>query len=322
MRIARQLWRWPATEAAWLAGDISEDHVAIIIKALATVPSDVSEIVEQALLEIAKCSPPRDVALALDRILVACGIEDAEAAAARRYGERGVNIAETFGGTGSLSGTLTAELTDKLKRALEHAGQPTGPDDDRSRAQRFHDALETMSDHYLDTADLPKSDLGERPARIIVTIPLETLESRLAEGWGLLPSGAQIAPETARRLACSADVVPVVLGGRNVLEVGKTRRSFSAQVRRAAIVRDGDCCVFPSCRSPRYECHHIVHWAHGGHSDLCNAAWLCRFHHYLVHECGWTMWRETDGGYTFQSPTGRRRSSSKIPQEPDPPWDG
>lgn len=320
MRIARQLWRWPTTEAAWLAGDISEDHVVIIIKALTAVHADVQEIVEKALLEIARCSPPRDVAAALDQILVACGIDDADAAAARRYGERGVSVAKTFGGTGSLSGTLTAELADKLNRALEHAAKPLGRDDDRSPAQRFHDALETMTDHYLDTADMPKTDLGERPARIIVTIPLETLEARIASHWGQLPSGARIAPETARRLACDAECIPVVLRGRNVIDVGKQRRTFSAEVRRAAIVRDGDCCVFPACRNPRYQCHHIKHWAHGGKSDLANAAWLCRFHHFLVHDGCWTMWREADGGYTFQSPTGQRRSSSKLPEaDPDPP---
>ena len=322
MRIARSLWRWPATEAAWLAGDISEDHVAVIVKALNTVPSDVAEIVEQALLEIAKCSPPRDVAVALDQILVACGIDDVDAAAARRYGTRGVTLARTFGGTGSLAGTTSAVLTDKLHRALTEAAQPNGTDDDRTLAQRFHDALETIVDHYLDTADLPQTSLGERPARSVVTSPLETLESRLATDWALLPTGARIAPETARRLACDAEIVPVVLGGRNVIDIGHGQRSFSAAIRRAAIVRDGDRCVFPSCRGPRYECHHIKHWTHGGRSALQNAAWLCKFHHYLVHEGGWTMRREHDGGYTFDSPTGKRRSSSKIPAEPDPPWDG
>jgi len=322
MRIARLVWQWPLTEAAWLAGDISEDHVAVILKALTTVPGSVMDIVEQALLEIAKDSPPCDVAAALDRILVACGVEDVEAAAARRYGTRGVTVATTFGGTGSLSGTLSAELADKLTRALEHAGQPAGADDERSRAQRFHDALETITEHYLDTADLPKSDLGERPARIVVTIPLETLEARLGSAWGLLPTGAQIAPETARRIACDAEVIPVVLNGRNIIDVGRRRRTFSPAVRRAAIVRDGDRCVYPSCRRPRYQPHHIKHWAHGGKSDVGNAAWLCKFHHWLVHDGGWSMRREADGGYTFRSPAGKIRSSSKTPQDPDPPWDG
>jgi hypothetical protein len=320
LRVARQKDKWPATEAAWRAGDLSEDHVDVIFKALGMVPAEAVEIVEQALIEIARCSPPRDVAAALDQILLHCGVDDADSLAARRHATRGVTVAKTFGGTGSLAGTLSAVLADKLTRALEHAGAPAGPEDDRTRAQRFHDALETMTDHFLDTADMPRDDNGERAARVVVTIPLEALESRLTDAWGLLPSGAQIGPETARRLSCDAEVIPVVLGGRSVLDIGLGRRTFAAHVRRAAIARDGDRCVFPSCANARIECHHIRHWAHGGASDLDNAAWLCAFHHYLVHERGWALRREPDGGYTFTSPTGRIRTSSKIP-DPDPPWD-
>lgn len=324
MRIARHLGRWPATEAAWLAGDISEDHVAVIFKALATVPPEVADVVEKALLEIAHLSPPRDVAAAVDQILIACGIDDADAAAARRYASRGVTVAKTFGGTGSLSGTLSATLADKLTRALEHAGAPTDADDDRSQAQRFHDALETMTDHYLDTAELPTEQRGERPARVIVTIALETLERRLEGGWGLLPAGAYVSPETARRIACDAEVIPVVLNGRNVIDIGIANRTFSEHVRRAAVIRDGDRCVYPQCRSPRKQAHHWrVHWADGGTSDLDNCAWLCTFHHWLVHESNWSMRREADGGYTFTSPNGKQRTSSKAPirgpSDPDPP---
>ena len=324
LRIARHLGRWPATEDMWLAGDISEDHVAVIVKALATVPAEVVEVVEKALLEIAYLSPPRDVAAAVDQILVACGIDDVEAAAARRYATRGVTVAKTFGGTGSLSGTLSATLADKLSRALAHAGAPADADDDRSQAQRFHDALEAMTDHYLDTADLPSEQRGERPARVVVTIPLETLEQRLQGGWGLLPTGAQVSPETARRIACDAEVIPVVLNGRNVIDIGHGQRTFSEHIRRAAVIRDGDRCVYPNCRNPRKEAHHWrVHWADGGKSDLDNCAWLCAFHHYLVHEAGWTMHRETDGGYTFTSPTLKQRTSSKVPirgpSDPGPP---
>lgn len=324
LRIARNLWRWPATEAAWLSGDISEDHVAVIFRALTSVPADVVGIVEKALLEIAHDSPPRDVAVAVDRILVACGVEDAEAAAARRYATRGVSVAKTFGGTGSLAGTLSAELTDKLTRALTFAAGKADPDDERTHAQRFHDALETMTDHYLDTADLPKEDKGERLARVIVTIPLEALERRLADAWGLLPSGAYVTPETARRIACDAEIVPAVLNGRQVIDIGLGQRGFSDHVRRAAVLRDGDCCVYPQCRNPRKHAHHWRrHWVDNGESDLDNCAWLCGFHHYLVHEGGWNMRREADGGYTFTSPSGKQRTSSTLPVrgpwDPDPP---
>jgi hypothetical protein len=331
MRVARQLWRWPATEAAWLSGDISEDHVLVIVTALKAVPGTVAELVEKTLLDLASDSAPHLVAEAIDAILVACGVEkSSDAAAARRYGARGVTFAPTFAGTGSLSGTLTAVLTDKLTRALEYAGKPAGPEDDRTRAQRFHDAFEQIVDHYLDTAELPKQDHGERPARVIVTLDLPTLEGRLESGWGLLPTGARVSPATARRLACDAEVIPVVLGSasdmvsRSVLDMGKPTRLFSEKVRRLAVLRDGDRCVFPACQNSRQECHHIKHWADGGQSDLDNAAWLCAFHHWLLHERGWTLRREVDGGYTFTSPAGKQCTSSNAPTSfwDDPPDGG
>lgn len=320
LRVARQLWRWPATEAAWAAGQISEEHVLVILAALKQVPTELTELVEKSLLELARDCAPHLVAQAVDAILVACGVDqDSDAAAARRYGTRGVTVAKTFGGTGSLSGSLTAVLTDKITRALEFAGQPTGPEDDRTRAQRFHDALEDIVDSYLGGNDSPDQDLGEPSARVVVTMDLATLEARLQSAWALLPSGAQISPATARRLACDAEVIPAVLGSDGqVLDLGRASRTFSPAVRRAAILRDGDRCVFPGCQTRRKECHHIIEWADGGLSDLDNAAWLCGFHHWLVHEARWRMRREPDTGYTFAGPAGVIRTSAKIPIH-DPP---
>jgi hypothetical protein len=322
LRVARQLHRWPATEAAWVAGDISEEHVLVLLAALRQVPADLAELVEKSLLELARDSAPHLVAQAVDAILVACGVEnDSDAVAARRYGTRGVTVATTFGGTGSLSGTLTAVLTDKITRALQFAGQPAGPEDGRSRAQRFHDALEDIVDNYLDGTASPDRDLGEPAARVVITMDLATLEGRLKSAWALLPAGAQISPATARRLACDAEVIPALLGsGGQVLDLGRSTRTFSPAVRRAALLRDGDRCVFPACQGRRKECHHIIEWADGGASDLDNAAWLCGFHHWLVHEAGWRMKREVDNGYTFTGPAGVIRTSSKIPIH-DPPWD-
>jgi hypothetical protein len=189
-----------------------------------------------------------------------------------------------------------------------------GLEDERTTAQRAHDGLETIVDHYLDTADQPDAG-GERPARATVTIPLATLEDRLSKTWAWLDSGAPISPEVARRLACDAEIIPVVLGGRGeVLDIGQSRRAFSMAIRRAAKLRDGGRCVFPHCQRPPAELHHILHWARGGASSLDNAAWLCAFHHWLVHEGCWSMRRDADGTCTFTSPAGIERTSLRHTQ--------
>ncbi|MGB3592898.1 MAG: HNH endonuclease signature motif containing protein, partial [Ornithinimicrobium sp.] len=42
---------------------------------------------------------------------------------------------------------------------------------------------------------------------------------------------------------------------------------------------------YPGCTTPAPWCdaHHVVHWSHGGRSDLSNYALLCGRHHTLVH---------------------------------------
>ncbi|HET7530411.1 MAG TPA: DUF222 domain-containing protein [Mycobacteriales bacterium] len=92
-----------------------------------------------------------------------------------------------------------------------------------------------------------------------------------------------------------------------VLDLGRTHRHFSAASRRAAWIRDGGCCAFPRCRRKVVELHHIIWWSHGGRSDLDNAVWLSAYHHWLVHEGGWSLRRNADGGYTFSNPCGVER---------------
>jgi Domain of unknown function (DUF222) len=98
--------------------------------------------------------------------------------------------------------------------------------------------------------------------------------------------GSLLAPETVRRLACDASVIPVVLGSAGeIVDQGRAVRLFTpAQVRRLWL-RDGGC-TYPGCSMPPdwTDAHHLVHWADFGPSDLANAALLCERHHTIVHQ--------------------------------------
>ncbi len=103
--------------------------------------------------------------------------------------------------------------------------------------------------------------------------------------------GEPIGAETARRLACDAGIIPVVLGSRSeALDIGRLSRVVPTALRRAVDLRDKTC-RFPGCdRPPSWcDCHHLIHWAHGGATCLANLILLCRFHHTRVHEYGWTL---------------------------------
>ena len=89
----------------------------------------------------------------------------------------------------------------------------------------------------------------------------------------------------ARRLACDADILPVVMNGNSVpLDVGRERRLFTNELRQLLILRDRGC-TFPGCSAPAAWCdaHHVRHWVDGGPTDLSNATLLCGRHHTIVH---------------------------------------
>ncbi len=67
--------------------------------------------------------------------------------------------------------------------------------------------------------------------------------------------------------------------------MGRLTRLFTPAQRKALWHRDKGC-AFPGCTTPPQWCeaHHVLHWIHGGLTDLRNAALLCPRHHHHVHK--------------------------------------
>jgi hypothetical protein len=164
---------------------------------------------------------------------------------------------------------------------------------------------------------------GERN-QLIVHVDARTLAtdapgaSVTGPGACSVADGPGIAPETARRLACDCSFVPALADGHGrTLDVGRRTRSIPPAIRRALAVRDGRC-QFPGCERHRFvDAHHLVHWAKGGETSLDNLVLLCRHHHRLVHEGGFSVsrrpgaalrWSRPDGSAIEPSPTPRARS--------------
>ncbi len=75
-----------------------------------------------------------------------------------------------------------------------------------------------------------------------------------------------IHPTTIRKIACDADIIPVLLGSDSqILDIGRTTRIFPPHIRKAITARDGGC-AFPDCTMPAPWCeaHHTTYWSHGG----------------------------------------------------------
>ena len=60
----------------------------------------------------------------------------------RDFADRGVKLAATFGGAGLLYGDLTRECAEVVGRVLDALGGKAGKDDDRSKEEHYHDALQ------------------------------------------------------------------------------------------------------------------------------------------------------------------------------------
>jgi hypothetical protein len=308
MRLLRHLPSYPATQAAFDAAEINAGHVAAILTALQSLPGVLRDTVEPHLIERARMFPPEEISGYVDELLEALGLDRAgDVRRERRLTERGVDIARTLDGTRSIGGTLTPEVGDALERALAQAGAAGGPEDDRTLRQRQHDALGVIANHYLGHNGTPS--FTGAPRTMIVTIDLETLENQLRERWISLPDGATLSAATVRQLACDAAIIPAVLGSNSeILDIGQANQEFTTAQRRAAYLRDGGKCAFPSCRGKVAELHHI-HWrSRGGPATLDNAAWLCDYHHWFVHNEPWTLRRDpVDKSYIWTGPYGQQR---------------
>jgi hypothetical protein len=162
-----------------------------------------------------------------------------------------------------------------------------GVRDPRSPARRRADALVALSEQALNQGDLP-TVAGERPH---VTVTLTLADLRGGTGHAMLNTGAPISLETARRIACDASVIPIVLGSDSEpLDVGRASRTIPLGIRRAVVARDIGC-VHLNCdaTAQRCEVHHVQHWANGGATALNNLVLLCPRHHWTIHHENWRI---------------------------------
>jgi hypothetical protein len=108
--------------------------------------------------------------------------------------------------------------------------------------------------------------------------------------------GQVLTPTQVARIACDADVTPIILNGKGVpLFLGRKYRTVTPAQWAALVVRDGGC-VFPQCDRPPDLCeaHHLVFWENGGPTDLANLALACFNHHDFAHQ-GWQIRMAPDG---------------------------
>ena len=135
----------------------------------------------------------------------------------------------------------------------------------------------------LDPTQLPIH--GGNATTLVVTLNWTDLKN--GTGGATLPDGTRISAGEARRLACTAGIIPAVLGSASeVLDLGQLSRLFKPAQKRAMGIQHPTCraegCTIPAAWC---EAHHWKDpWCQGGRTDLADGKLLCNWHHNRAHD--------------------------------------
>jgi hypothetical protein len=183
----------------------------------------------------------------------------------REFADREVKLATTIGGAGVMHGDLTAECAAAVAAVLDALSAPAGKEDDRTKGQRYHDALaEAM--RRLTAANLVPERAGQ-PVKAWAHISLADLmlldgDSALQQEWtervrarwaarrahaseAGASDGAWLDGDAAAAIACDAAMAPIVTGDINVdaledlvrlcVELDARRRDWTRDAAWAAL---------------------------------------------------------------------------------------
>ncbi|WP_395659164.1 DUF222 domain-containing protein [Nocardioides sp.] len=326
--------RRPATARALRDGAVTLAQAQVIARALDQLPDEVGTDVlahaEECLIGHAAQFGPRPLARLAGRILDVVAPEIAEAAEAKRLtaledeARHATRVTARRIGRGRTRMTIVVPdaMADRALTYLEAFTNPRKAQD-RCGHGLAADAVTRLGAYprrlgaafcqlleAVDPSRLPVH--GGDATTVLVTLSLDDLRAELATaeliGGSHVPGDdepTRITAAEARRLACTAGIIPVVLGGDSeILDLGRLQRLFTAAQRKALILRDRRCRA-EGCQVAGTWCeaHHWHPWSTGGRTDLVDGVLLCHHHHQRVHDARFTAERLPDGDVRFHRRT-------------------
>src|SRR4051812_31593053 len=218
----------PVTADAVARGAVSAAQVEVIVDCLERIPpaapAAAGPVAERLLVEAARHEHPRLLRRTAAELLARLdpdGLEPVEDRAERR---RSFTLVRKPDGTSSPRGSWTAELTALWEAILDSlaAPQPSedGLPDDRSPAQRRHDAMADAASRLLRSATLPAA--AGSPVTVLATTTISELTAAAREavdatavdantsGLALLGHGQVVSAKALLGIACEAEVIPVI----------------------------------------------------------------------------------------------------------------
>ena len=180
-----------------------------------------------------------------------------------------------------------AVLAINAPKHRRHSGTPKG---------LGHAFCEYVTRYPIDR--LPQA--GGVDATVVVTMTLDNLLGR-SEAPAYLDTGDTITAAQARKLACEAGIIPLVLGGKSeVLDQGRATR-FHTKAQRIAIGHRDQHCTTQGCDWPAALCHvhHNTPWTSGGKTSVKDGRLLCPRHHTYAHSPKYQMKTIPNGRVIF-----------------------
>jgi hypothetical protein len=308
---------WTRTGKALAAGEVNLAQARVIVEAMEALPEELGDDLvvkaEAYLVEQAGSFGPRELRLLGRGVLEHLAPEIADEAEYQRLvaeetrAQAATRLSFQPRGDGAtdLHARVPDHVANRLRTYLDAytspRRSPLGEVDALPVAHRRGEAFVAFLENLSDTG-LPTH--GGTTTSVMVTLDLDTLLTGL--GVATTSTGDRITAEQARRLACQARIIPVVLGTTGeVLDLGRSTRLFSPAQRKALAIRDKQCTT-EGCSIPAAWCeaHHWKQpWASGGRTDIADGKLLCSFHHHRAHDPAWQTHHHANGATSFHRRT-------------------
>lgn len=304
---AKTLGAFPQLEQAFEQGRIGSAHIDAVARATHQLTEDEkAKLASRSdwLNNVAAHATPDNFARAVksevERIHADGGVTRLERqrrdASLRHWIDRESGMFHIAGRLDPENGLRVIGKLDNTVERLFHAALPeTCPTDDRKHGHLNALAFLELIDAASLGAPLTAGAMISSPhvrAEVSVVIDLHTLRSGLHE-HSIVRTGheTELPLETIRRMACEAEIIPVVLNSKGVvIDIGRASR-LATRYQRKAIEAMYSHCAIPDCKVPIAQCqpHHIAYWRDDGPTDMNNLVPLCPQHHRNVHEGNWRL---------------------------------
>ena len=304
---AKTLGAFPQLEKAFEQGRIGSAHIDAVARATHQLTEDEkAKLASRSdwLNNVATHATPDNFARAVksevERIHADGGVTRLERqrrdASLRHWVDRESGMFHIAGRLDPENGLRVIGKLDNTVERLFHAALPeTCPTDDRKHGHLNALAFLELIDAASFTSPLTKGAMISSPharAEVSVVVDFKTLRSGLHEN-SIVRTGheSELPLETIRRMACEAEIIPVVLNSQGVvIDIGRASR-LATRYQRKAIEAMYSHCAIPDCKAPIAQCqpHHIAYWRDDGPTDMNNLVPLCPHHHRNVHEGNWRL---------------------------------